>query len=840
MLMEFVDGDTLRAKILRRDGYPYSINEGLQIITPVCSALHYAHRQGLVHCDVKPANVMIDKSGRVLVADFGIARLSEGATTATMVGAGTPAYMAPEQIQGRDPTPQMDIYSTGIVLYEMLSGGHRPFTGEHVDSSGSTMDRVRWEHLHALPPSLRSLNPNVTSELEAVVMRCLAKNPEARYRSVLDLLQALQATTSVATPVIEGVEKKASLPPILVEQAGPAAPVLPPHLIGAKTKKPLVTNPLLWVSIVGLIAVVAIIAGLLGKVKETPSIPLGVGSTEIAVKDHKVMMYVPEGNFLMGAVDVQGELDSRPQRTVTLDAFWIDQTEVTNAMFSKFVNEQNYVTDAQKSGTAYVFTGNEWTVTSGADWKHPQGPAYNIDSMENFPVVAVSWNDAQAYCTWAGRRMATEAEWEKAARGTQAQNYPWGDLPASGQLANFADVNLNSSRSNPNINDGFEFTSPVGTYLSGQSPYGAMDMAGNAIEWVGDWYDAGYYFNGETNNPVGPISGMQRVLLGGSWADDSGHVRTDFRSWNAPNVADNTSGFRCAQSIQLVKFIEPSPKQPYKTGSIGRSSVDGMNMVYIPEGDFLMGLPDGQGYADNRPQHTVYLDAYWIDQTEVTNEEFSTFVTETKYLTDVENGAIPYTYSGIAWVKLDGASWKNPTGYGSTLSGFEKHPVIFVSWVDAKAYCEWAGKRLPTEAEWEKAARGTEGQVYPWGFLPPNGKLANFGDSSTDYSWSDKTTNDGYATTAPVGSYPDGKSVYGLLDMAGNANEWVADWYGSDYYLSSPSSNPTGPMYGDFRSLRGGPFFGNLADLRSATRAMDGQNSARFDSGFRCAQSEPR
>jgi len=192
MLMDYVEGTSLRTEIFRVRGVGLSVERIQDVMTAVCSALHYAHRRGMVHCDLKPGNVMIEDGGRVLVADFGIARMTDAAT-ATMVGAGTPAYMAPEQIKGADPSPQTDVYALGVVLFEMLTGGERPFTGEQATVTGTTGEKVRWEHLNLRPPSPKRWNANVTTALEAVVLRCLAKDPAERYAGAQDLLAALDA-----------------------------------------------------------------------------------------------------------------------------------------------------------------------------------------------------------------------------------------------------------------------------------------------------------------------------------------------------------------------------------------------------------------------------------------------------------------------------------------------------------------------------------------------------------------------------------------------------------------------------------------------------------------------
>ena len=191
MLMDFIEGSSLRQEIFMLDGRPMLSNRILEILQPVCSALHYAHNQGMIHCDLKPGNVMIHLQGNVLVTDFGIARMADAAT-ATMVGLGTPAYMAPELAQGRDPVRQTDIYALGIMLYEMFTGGERPFTGEQASTTGSTSEKVRWEQVNLMPLSPRRWNSEISAEAEAAVFRCLNKDAAERFESPLELYNAIK------------------------------------------------------------------------------------------------------------------------------------------------------------------------------------------------------------------------------------------------------------------------------------------------------------------------------------------------------------------------------------------------------------------------------------------------------------------------------------------------------------------------------------------------------------------------------------------------------------------------------------------------------------------------
>lgn len=249
------------------------------------------------------------------------------------------------------------------------------------------------------------------------------------------------------------------------------------------------------------------------------------------------------------------------------------------------------------------------------------------------------------------------------------------------------------------------------------------------------------------------------------------------------------------------------------------SQIDGMVLAYIPAGEYLMGSADTDGSADpgEKPQHTVYLDTFWIDQTEVSNAMYKLCVN-----------------AAVCRPPLNLSSNSRNSYYNNSL--YKNFPVIWVSWDDANKYCTWVGRRLPTEAEWEKAARGTDGRIFPWGNGSVAGNLLNFCDVNCPLSGGkDSSIDDRFNDTAPVGSYPDGASPYGVFDLAGNVWEWVADWFSGDYYANSPLSNPTGPNSGQGRVLRGGSWYNDAGSARSAHRnGFDpSERTDRF--GFRCA-----
>jgi formylglycine-generating enzyme required for sulfatase activity len=246
-------------------------------------------------------------------------------------------------------------------------------------------------------------------------------------------------------------------------------------------------------------------------------------------------------------------------------------------------------------------------------------------------------------------------------------------------------------------------------------------------------------------------------------------------------------------------------------GTSETRSKDGMVMVLVPAGEFLMGSTGADVdavmaycseckrdfFADEQPQRTVFLDAFWIDRTEVTNAQYELCVR-----------------AGVCRVADMGDY--DPQGRPN-------HPVVQVTWYDAQTYCRWAGGRLPTEAEWEKAARGVDGRLYPWGSAAPDCSKAQYEQCG--------------GGTVAVGSRSAGQSPYGLQDAAGNAWEWVSDWYDAGYYTRSPGRNPLGPDSGEYRVLRGGSYSDGMRNMRPADRGNRTPAERLGRIGFRCAAS---
>jgi sulfatase modifying factor 1 len=300
-----------------------------------------------------------------------------------------------------------------------------------------------------------------------------------------------------------------------------------------------------------------------------------------------------------------------------------------------------------------------------------------------------------------------------------------------------------------------------------------------------------------------------------------------------------------------------------------------MNEVWVPGGEFTMG---DEEFADARPPHKVQVEGFWMDETEVTNEQFAWFVKQTDYVTIAERTPRPEDFPNVPrealparlvagspvftpakclpgqaclscvnwWEYCEGASWRHPEGPDSDLRGRAKHPVVHVAWEDAMAYARWAGKRLPTEAEWERAARGgLEGKRYYWGNeLCPGGKwMANIWQGQFPL---ENRTDDGFPGAAPVKSFP--PNAFGLYDMAGNVWEWCADWYRPDYYAVSPKDNPQGPESSidpdgrdePKRVQRGGSFLCSdnyCVRYRAGARGQGEPKTGLSHTGFRCVRS---
>jgi len=578
LVTRYLNGGTLH-DLIRASPLPPPA--ALRYLTDIGEALDYAHSQGVVHRDIKPSNVLLDGQDNSFIADFGLAKtLNTAGLTQGGLGLGTPLYMSPEQGRTRPVDHRTDIYSLGIVAYEMITG-RVPFDAEN-------MMGIIMKHISDPVPSVTLLNPELPRAFDVVFARALAKKPPDRYATVREFVKdfaraiedprAFESTLPLIGPP---VGKSAAPPPDDVTRIL-AAPSVPPA--PAAEKEParqrwlgfglggaaLGLAVLAWVWFASAspgappatptltAAPVTAAATVTAEATKQPTVTSLTSSPQpsptvaglsLAPKDAMELVYIPAGNFLFGSADSDpaAQPDEKPQQELFLDDFWMDRTEVTVAQFQDFVNATRYQTDAELGCCAggYARTGGIVTILDpefvrSAAWKLPQG-AGAPPALPRRPVVQVSWNDAKAYCTWAGRRLPTQAEWEKAARGVSGRIYPWGDA-FDGTRLNFCDRSCGQKKHDADYDDTFARASNVGSFPGGASPYGLLDMSGNAREWVSD-----VYVPGDNAAPAVQADSL-RVIRGGAWIDAPARVRAAARAFNRPDARDDTTGFRCAVS----------------------------------------------------------------------------------------------------------------------------------------------------------------------------------------------------------------------------------------------------------------------------------------------------
>ncbi len=334
-----------------------------------------------------------------------------------------------------------------------------------------------------------------------------------------------------------------------------------------------------------------------------------------------------------------------------------------------------------------------------------------------------------------------------------------------------------------------------------------------ASAWTAvQWGDAGRTAWHNVENWVAPLALDQNGQM--RWLVDPKDFGTGPFRW-ALYDKDPARGGKILGASQPFNF--PSRENETVSASITIVQPLPLDWVTVPAGYFLMGSMGGPesidflkafgGMTDDVPTHTVYLNAYQIGKYEVTNQQYAQCVK-----------------SGLCEPALDGKGQP----YRYTDPQYARHPVVLMRWYDAVAFCAWSGGRLPTEAEWEKAARGTDRRMYPWGNQAPSPTLANFTPLQFE------TTDVG--DTTEVGSFPAGASPYGALDMAGNVWEWTADWYLENYYGRSPSQNPAGPRTGSMKVARGGAFFLWPTAIQTTYRGAASPTGRSFGLGIRCAR----
>jgi eukaryotic-like serine/threonine-protein kinase len=477
LIMPYVEGEDV-SSYLKRHGRLAS-GEALEIVDQIANALVWAADRNVVHRDLKPSNVRIDRTGRAIVLDFGIAKAGDvpSALTRTGESLGTPYYMSPEQIKGETCDPRSDLYSLGVIFFELLSG-KKPFTGD-------SLRAIEAAHVMKPPPPLSSLVPDLHPGLERIVNKLLEKDRANRYPSARDLLTDLRVV-SQSIPAAR-LQPQIERPNLTAEPIPVVVPVsVPQPTVNTKSRS--------WLMPAILGTVVLIAAGAYFAMKIKTALPQTLDG-----KNGR-MFLVPAGKFIFGADDPESP---NKRQELDLPAFYVDATEVSNAQYQRFVSA----------------TGN----------KSPHSVTY--EKEPDFPVTEVTFENAKSFCEWAGRRLPTEQEWEKAARGTQGNIYPWGNQP------------LPSPQKLVAVNE----------YPDRQSPFRALNMSGNVFEWT----DSSFPVTAREIEDMKKLPGRADVarnwynIKGGSFLlKDERFFRVYMRRGWPVNQASPLIGFRCVKDAK--------------------------------------------------------------------------------------------------------------------------------------------------------------------------------------------------------------------------------------------------------------------------------------------------
>jgi len=500
---EYVSGGTLQDQL--DGGGTLSVAESSGIAFDCLAGLDACHRRGVVHRDLKPANILIKQDGRALIADLSLAKDYGADNRLTLLGAqlGTPKYWSPEQARGEPVGVASDLFSMGLILYEMVSG--QP----GLPCSSMSDGLKRGVCCEIVPLAL--VAPSVPSHVADVIHRALAFRIDDRHASAEEFALRLRRAlgSSIATKTTASNFPQAAVRKVTTRRA--------------------------WAMMLGLLVAV-VFAGieafrLISLPKSAPEIvQMTMKTASTAVADSDDLVRIPGGSFSMGVTN-DLSFGAAPHR-VTVGVFWIDRHEVTNRRFSRFVAATRYTTDAERSGVGFRLEKDRWVSVQGLTWRHSSPDARPLEEILDQPVVQVSFNDALAFCQWAGKRLPTEAEWEKAARGgLEGAQYPWGNDDPNGRAC---------------------FGSERGPHVVGQYPaneYGLCDVAGNVREWCADWFGP---FDGdlETIDPTGPKIGSQRVVRGGGFDRPALELACASRTSAEPRMSFSDVGFRTVKSTR--------------------------------------------------------------------------------------------------------------------------------------------------------------------------------------------------------------------------------------------------------------------------------------------------
>jgi formylglycine-generating enzyme required for sulfatase activity len=899
LVMDYVPGDDLR-EIIRQRGEPFAEAEALALIEPVMDALAYMHGwvntetgqpSPIVHRDIKPANIKRTPNGRTVLVDFGLAKYQTGEGTLIGARAVTPGYSPLEQYAGGTDT-RSDIYALGATLYFLL-------TGEKPPDAPAIAGRTPLLPPHRLNPQISRATERVI--LRAMQMHAVDRYQNIQeMHTALFGTATFTSTRQRRLPFIHRSPRTAPAPPPVRQRRTNLALWIIVALIGltALAGVALAASSRLWErlnSIANLIpsatATVAVAMGPGAPPDEPALADLAGEQNDPPLSNGAIVTTTTVTNGLaLSTTETTTAITVAPTTALSQVLTTTENAETPTPTPSPTVAESASSTPTTTPTDAPTLTATATAPPTPTATATPPPTATDTATASPTPSATASPTALETATptplpTATATSTATSSPTATATTVPVASNIVTGGQTASaGEPAATARLTSTLTATATNTLPPTATPSPTESATPTPSPSATPTPLPTATTTptatasptpsatdtpepteTATIPPTATATPSPTNPPTATAatpptatvapSPTSTITLAPTPTDMPTATATPTTSPSpsataSPRPTDTATTPPTATATALptatitlaptvtamltataTPIENPSPSAtasprptdtptatptprpsatPTRTaptatatpntpvaGEIRVNAVDGARYVYIPAGEFRMGSDSGA--RDEKPSHIVLLDDFWIMQTETTYAQYAACVR-----------------AGVC-TPPDDPRWDDPR--------YADHPVVNIEWEEANDYAIWAGGRLPTEAEWEKAARGVDGRTYPWGEETPVPALLNF--------------NYTYGDTHPVGSYPEGTSPFGVLDMAGNVEEWVADWYDNDYYANSPERNPPGPEIGVLRVLRGGSYKSNRADVRTTVRGRTLPTAHYPNVGFRIVISNP-